>query len=218
MNLVLLGPPGAGKGTQAEKMVKEFKIPHISTGDIFREAIKNRTELGSKAEQYMAAGELVPDEIVIGIVAERLMQPDTTSGFLLDGFPRTVPQASALEQFLQENGKSLSAVVNIEVDPQILVARLSGRRICLECGAVYHVETKKEKEPGTCDLCQGRLIHRKDDYEATVAKRLAVYAKQTEPLIHYYRKSGLLLQVNGEQGISDVYQEIVRELKNRVNS
>ncbi|NLW55344.1 MAG: adenylate kinase [Firmicutes bacterium] len=217
MNLVLLGPPGAGKGTQAEKLIKEFQIPHISTGDMLREAIKNRTELGAQAEKYMTAGELVPDEVVIGIVAERLMQSDATGGFLLDGFPRPVPQARALDQFLQENGKALTAVVNIEVDPQILIARLSGRRVCGTCGAVYHVETKQAKEPGICDLCQGELIHRADDHEETVKNRLAVYSEQTEPLIQYYRESGLLLQVNGEKSIDEVYREIIQELRNRVD-
>ena len=215
MNLVLLGPPGAGKGTQAERISKEFQIPHISTGDMFREAIKNRTALGAQAEKYMAAGELVPDEIVIGIVAERLTQPDTAGGFLLDGFPRTVPQAQALDKFLEENGRSLTAVVNIEVDPEILVARLSGRRVCATCGAVSPVATKPSKEPGICDLCRGELIHRTDDQEATIKNRLAVYHAQTAPLVQYYRESGLLLPVNGERAIDEVYQEIVRELRNR---
>ena len=217
MNLILLGPPGAGKGTQAEKIGKEFGIPHISTGDIFREAIKNQTALGEKAEKYITAGELVPDQIVIGIVGERLAQPDATNGFLLDGFPRTLPQAKALDQYLQANGRTLTAVINIDVDSKLLISRLSGRRICQECGAVYHIVTKKEKQVGVCDFCQGKLIHREDDYEETVKKRLDVYVKQTEPLIKYYRKSGLLLQVKGAQAILDVYDEIVTGLRNWVS-
>lgn len=218
MNLILLGPPGAGKGTQAEKLVEEFKIPHISTGDIFREAIKNQTALGEEAKKYIEAGELVPDEIVIGIVCERLDQPDTISGFLLDGFPRTVPQAKALDNYLRGKGKTLTTVINIDVDPEVLVARLSGRRICQECGAVYHVLVKKEKKLGICDLCQGKLYQREDDCEETVKNRLDVYTQQTEPLIKYYDKADLLLQVNGEQTITEVYQEIAKGLKSRVSS
>ncbi len=218
MNLILLGPPGAGKGTQAEKLVEEFKIPHISTGDIFREAIKNQTALGEEAKKYIEAGELVPDEIVIGIVCERLDQPDTISGFLLDGFPRTVPQAKALDNYLQEKGKTLTIVINIDVDPEVLVARLSGRRICQECGAVYHVSANKEKKQGICDLCQGKLYQREDDREETVKNRLDVYTQQTEPLINYYSEADLLLQVNGEQTITEVYQEIAKGLKSRVSS
>ncbi len=218
MNLILLGPPGAGKGTQAEKLVEEFKITHISTGDIFREAIKNQTALGEEAKKFIEAGELVPDEIVIGIVCERLDQPDITSGFLLDGFPRTVPQAKALDKYLREKEKTLTAVINIDVDPEVLVVRLSGRRICQECGAVYHVSAKKGKKPGICDLCQGKLYQREDDREETVKNRLDVYTQQTEPLIKYYDKANLLLQVNGEQTITEVYQEIAKGLKSRVSS
>ncbi|MBA2132551.1 adenylate kinase [Capillibacterium thermochitinicola] len=216
MQLILLGPPGAGKGTQAARIGAEFKIPPISTGDIFREAIKKKTPLGEQAERYMKAGELVPDELVLGIVKERLAAPDTAQGFLLDGFPRTLPQAVAFDRYLAEKGQALTAVINIEVDPEILVERLSGRRICRDCGAVYHVVTKKERQPGVCDLCQGQLIQREDDAEATVRNRLTVYAQQTAPLIKYYREAGLLLTVDGAQPIDDVYQAIVTGVRQRV--
>lgn len=216
LQLILLGPPGAGKGTQAARIGAEFKIPPISTGDMFREAIKKQTPLGEQVERYMKAGELVPDELVLGIVRERLAAPDTAQGFLLDGFPRTVPQAVALDQHLTEKGQALTAVINIEVDPEILVARLSGRRICQDCGEVYHVVTKREQKPGVCDRCQGPLIQREDDYEATVRNRLAVYARQTAPLIAYYRETGLLMTVDGAQSIDDVYQAIVTGIRQRV--
>lgn len=212
-NLVLLGPPGAGKGTQAEKLSAEFAIPHISTGDIFRAAIKERTPLGEKAQKYLEKGELVPDEIVIGIVAERLRQPDTDCGFLLDGFPRTVPQADALADFLAAEGRQLTAVINIAVPPEVLVKRLSGRRICRQCGAVYHVETKREKQAGVCDQCGGPLYQREDDREEVVRNRLEVYFRQTEPLIRYYQEAGLLLEVNGDQDIAGVYQELITALR-----
>jgi adenylate kinase len=216
LQLILLGPPGAGKGTQAARIGAEFKVPPISTGDMFREAIKKKTPLGEQAEKYIKAGELVPDELVLGIVRERLNAPDTAQGFLLDGFPRTLPQAVALDQYLTEKGQTLTAVINIEVDPEILVERLSGRRICQDCGGVYHVVTKKERQPGICDLCQGQLIQRSDDYEETVRNRLTVYSQQTAPLIEYYREAGLLLTVDGAQSIDDVYQAIATGLRKRV--
>lgn len=215
MNLILLGPPGAGKGTQAEKLTVGYKIPHISTGDIFRAAIKGGTPLGREAKRYLDAGELVPDEIVIGIVTQRLAEEDTKKGFLLDGFPRTIPQADALRDFLAREERPLTAVINIAVDSEVLVARLSGRRICRGCGAVYHVASKREKTPGICDVCGGELYQRDDDREETVRRRLAVYAEQTEPLIQYYKKAGLLLQVNGDQPIDAVYKEIKAGLGGR---
>ncbi|NLY90993.1 MAG: adenylate kinase [Firmicutes bacterium] len=216
MRLILLGPPGAGKGTQAARISAEFMIPSISTGDMFREAIKKQTLLGKQVEQYISRGELVPDELVLGIVAERLAQPDTANGFLLDGFPRTVPQAEAFDRYLAEKGQSLNAVIELAVDPEILVTRLSGRRVCQNCGAVYHIVTKKEKQTGVCDLCQGQLIQREDDYEATVRNRLAVYTRQTLPLIRYYQEAGLLFRVDGTQPISVVYQEIMTGIRERV--
>jgi adenylate kinase len=216
LQLILLGPPGAGKGTQATRIGEEFGIPPISTGDMLREAIKRKTPLGEKTAEYIKAGELVPDELVVGIVRERLAQPDTANGFLLDGFPRTLPQAVALDQYLTEKGKKLTLVIDLEVDPEILVTRLSGRRICRECGAVYHVLTKKEQKAGLCDHCQGRLIQREDDYEVTVRNRLTVYMNQTAPLIKYYRDAGLLLQIDGAQPISAVYQGIVSGIRCRL--
>ena len=216
MQLILLGPPGAGKGTQATRIGEEFGIPPISTGDMFREAIKKKTPLGEEVAQYIQAGELVPDELVLGIVRERLVQSDTAGGFLLDGFPRTLPQAVALDQYLTEKGQKLTVVIDIEVDPEILVTRLSGRRICQECGAVYHISTKKEQQAGICDHCQGRLIQREDDYEATVRNRLTVYTNQTAPLIKYYRDAGLLLQIDGAQPISAVYQGIITGIRQRL--
>ena len=216
LRLILLGPPGAGKGTQAARISAEFKIPPISTGDMFREAIKKQTPLGKEVEKYITGGELVPDELVLGIVAERLAEPDVADGFLLDGFPRTVPQAEALDRYLTERGQSLTAVIEIAVDPEILVTRLSGRRICQNCGGVYHIVTKKERQTGVCDLCQGQLIQREDDYEATVRNRLAVYTRQTAPLIRYYQDAGLLLRVDGSQPIPDVYREIEAGIRKRV--
>ena len=211
-NLVLLGPPGAGKGTQGERLVKDYQIPHISTGDIFRASIKAGTALGREAQKYMDAGELVPDEVVVGIVQERLEEGDTKAGFLLDGFPRTVSQADALDEFLQVAGRPLLAVINIAVDPEVLVTRLSGRRICKKCSAVYHIATKKPKIDGVCDHCEGQLMQRDDDREETVRKRLQVYTEQTEPLIRYYQEASLLLSVNGDQDINQVYQDIVNAL------
>lgn len=207
-NLILLGPPGAGKGTQAERIASRFGLPHISTGDIFRAAIKEGTPLGVQAKSFLDAGELVPDSIVIGIVAERLGQKDCLQGFLLDGFPRTIPQADALEANLAEGERSVTRVINIAVDPEKLVKRLSGRRVCRNCGAPYHVESKKEKLAGYCDLCNGELYQRDDDQEETIRRRLSVYREQTEPLIRYYGERGLLLTVDGSLSIDQVWEKI----------
>ncbi len=212
MNLILLGPPGAGKGTQAELLLKRFSIPHISTGDIFRAAIKEGTPLGTEAKRYMDSGQLVPDEVVIGIVKERLLKDDCKNGFLLDGFPRTVPQADSLDGFLNENGKKVDAVINIEVDSSILLKRLTGRRVCRNCAAVYHIETKKSKVDGICDHCGGEVYQRADDTPETVSKRLEVYNSQTEPLIAYYRNKGVLHSFNGQEGIQALYEKICNEL------
>lgn len=212
-NLILLGPPGAGKGTQAERIVARYKVPHISTGDIFRAAIKQGTPLGQKAKSYLDAGELVPDDVVIGIVTERLESPDCNEGFLLDGFPRTIPQAIALESVLNGTGRPVNRVINIAVDPEALVKRLSGRRVCRECGAPYHVETKVEKVAGRCDVCQGELYQRDDDQEETIRKRLTVYQNQTEPLIQFYQERGVILTVDGGQPIDQVWEAIVQGLE-----
>lgn len=208
MNIILLGPPGAGKGTQAAKLVKQFDIPHISTGDMFRAAIKQGSELGLEAKAVMDAGQLVPDELTIAIVRERLAEPDCERGFLLDGFPRTVPQADALEQILAGLNRSLDAVINIEVPDDVLMPRMTGRRICKQCGATYHTRFNPPKESGKCDQCGGELYQRSDDSEETVNNRLAVYARQTEPLVAYYLHRGSLKTINGNQSLQRVFADI----------
>jgi adenylate kinase len=212
MNLILLGPPGAGKGTQAELLIKRFNIPHISTGDIFRAAIKEGTPLGTEAKGYMDSGQLVPDEVVIGIVKERLLKNDCLHGFLLDGFPRTVPQADSLDNFLKSNSREIDAVINIEVDSAVLLTRLTGRRVCRNCAAVYHVESKRTKTVGICDHCGGEVYQRDDDAPATVSKRLEVYGAQTEPLIQYYRNKGILNSFDGTEEIQTIFTKICKEL------
>lgn len=213
MNLVLMGLPGAGKGTQADKIVDKYQIPHISTGDMFRAAMNEGTELGLKAKSFMDKGELVPDEVTIGIVRERLSKTDCEQGFLLDGFPRTVPQAEALEEIMSELGKKIDYVINIDVDKDILMERLTGRRICKECGATYHLIFNPPKEPGVCDRCGGELYQRQDDNEETVQNRLDVNVKQVQPLLDFYRGKGYLKNINGQQHIDQVFSDIDALLK-----
>ncbi|MED1438027.1 adenylate kinase [Aeribacillus composti] len=208
MNLVLMGLPGAGKGTQAEKIVEKYNIPHISTGDMFRAAIKDGTELGLQAKSYMDKGELVPDEVTIGIVRERLGKNDTDKGFLLDGFPRTVAQAEALEQILKELNKEIDYVINIHVDQEILMERLTGRRICKNCGATYHLVFNPPREEGICDKCGGNLYQRADDNAETVGNRLEVNLKQTKPLLDFYKSKGYLKNIDGQQEINKVFEDI----------
>jgi adenylate kinase len=208
MNLILMGLPGAGKGTQAEKIVAKYNIPHISTGDMFRAAIKEGTELGLQAKSFMDKGELVPDEVTIGIVRERLSKDDCEKGFLLDGFPRTVAQASALEGIMEDLGKKIDYVININVDSELLLKRLTGRRICKNCGATYHLIFNPPQVEGVCDKCGGELYQRSDDNEETVANRLEVNIKQTKPLLDFYGELGYVRNIDGEQEINKVFADI----------
>ena len=213
MKLVILGPPGAGKGTQAEYIVDKYNIPHISTGDIFRENIKNNTELGKKAKSYMDKGLLVPDELVIALVEDRLNKDDAKDGFLLDGFPRTVAQAVSLDSILDRNNERLTKVINISVDPEILIERAVGRRVCKTCGMTYHVKYNPQKEDGICDKDGTKLIQRDDDTEETVKTRISVYFDQTAPLIDYYRAQNLLIDIDGAKDIDKVFEDIVTGLE-----
>lgn len=208
MKIVFMGPPGAGKGTQAEKIIETYQIPHISTGDMFRKAIKDQTELGMEAKRYMDQGALVPDHVTIGIVKDRLSESDCKSGFLLDGFPRTVDQAKALDEILTSLDSKIDYVINIDVDLNILKERLTGRRICRSCGATYHKIFNPSIVEGVCDKCGGELYQRKDDNEETVGNRLDVYVNQTKPLLDYYSLAGNLVNINGQQSIDLVFEEI----------
>ena len=213
MRLILLGPPGAGKGTQAKRVIEEFDIPHISTGDIFRKNIKEKTELGQKVEGLLAQGKLVPDELTIEIVWDRLDQEDCKNGFLLDGFPRTIPQAEALDEGLAKRGLKLDRVLNIDVDKDSLVKRLSGRRVCPSCGASYHIDNNPTKVEGICDACQTPVIQREDDKEQTVLDRIKVYDSQTKPLVDFYNKQDLVFTVDGTLPIDEITNKLVTELK-----
>jgi len=211
MNLILLGGPGAGKGTQAKKLIDKYHTPQISTGDILRAAVKEGTDMGRKAKEYMDAGKLVPDEVVIGIIKDRLKQPDAKKGFILDGFPRTVPQAEALDQVLSDLGSKIDHVVSIDVDEEALVERLTGRRTCKDsaCGQMFHVEFTPPKKAGVCDKCGGELYQRDDDNETTVRSRLATYNQATKPLIDYYSRKGQVRPIKGVGGIDDIFNQIV---------
>jgi len=215
MRIVLLGGPGSGKGTQAKKLIGKLGIPQISTGDIFRAALKEGTPMGLKAKTYMDKGELVPDEVVIGVVEERLKKPDLDKGYMLDGFPRTLPQAEALDKVLASQTKSIDHAILVDVPDEELVARLSGRRTCRksECGAMFHVMFNPPKKDLICDKCGSELYQRDDDSEATIRERLAVYNKQTSPLIDYYDKKGLLRRVKGVGPINEIYASIEKVLK-----
>lgn len=208
VKIVFMGPPGAGKGTQAEKIVEKYQIPHISTGDMFRKAIKDQTELGMEAKRYMDQGALVPDHVTIGIVEDRLSESDCQQGFLLDGFPRTVEQANALDEILVSLDSKIDYVINIDVDLNILKERLTGRRICRSCGATYHKIFNPPAVENVCDKDSGELYQRKDDNEETVGHRLSVYVKQTKPLLDYYSLAGNLVNINGQQSIDLVFAEI----------
>ncbi|MGN0733213.1 MAG: adenylate kinase [Emergencia sp.] len=212
LRTVLLGPPGAGKGTQATRIVEKYNVPHISTGDIFRENIKNGTELGKKAQEYMNKGELVPDDLVIEIATTRLLADDCKEGFLLDGFPRTVYQAEKLDEFLKAHGLELDVVIDIEVGKDELITRLTGRRVCKTCGASYHVVNIPPKTEGICDSCGGELFQRADDTVETVNNRIEVYNEQTMPLVDYYKNAGKLAVVDGALSLDTVFAEIVKAI------
>ena len=209
MKIIMLGAPGAGKGTQAKKIAAKYSIPHISTGDIFRANIKNGTELGNKAKTYMDQGLLVPDELVVDLVVDRVKQDDCKNGYVLDGFPRTIPQAEALDKALAAIGEKMDYAVDVDVPDENIVHRMSGRRACVGCGATYHLEYAPTKTEGICDVCGKELILRDDDKPETVKKRLGVYHEQTQPLIDYYTNAGILKTVDGTIDINDVFQAIV---------
>lgn len=209
LRAILLGAPGAGKGTQATRIVEKYNIPHISTGDIFRDNIKRQTELGMRAQEYMNRGELVPDDLTIEIATSRLLEDDCANGFLLDGFPRTVYQAEKLEEFLEANGQKLDKVINVDVDEDALIARLTGRRVCKNCGSTFHVINIPPKVDGICDNCGNNLIQRDDDSETTARNRLSVYGEQTMPLVDFYKGKGTLVEIDGEGDPEKVFLDIV---------
>lgn len=212
MKITMLGAPGAGKGTQAAKIAEKYGIPHISTGDIFRANIKNNTELGKKAKGYMDAGQLVPDELVVDLVVDRIKQADCIKGFILDGFPRTIPQAEALDYNLNNQNEKIDFAFNIDVPDENIVKRMGGRRACTKCGATYHVEFNPPKVEDVCDVCGAKLVLRDDDKPETVKKRLDVYHAQTQPLIDYYDKKGALVTIDGTQDINVVFEDIVKAI------
>ena len=209
MRIIMLGAPGAGKGTQAKKIAEKYNIPHISTGDIFRANIKNGTELGVKAKSYMDQGLLVPDELVVDLVADRIQQDDAKAGYVLDGFPRTIPQAESLDAALAKMGQKIDYAVDVEVPNENIVNRMSGRRACVKCGATYHLQYAKPKAEGVCDVCGEQLILRDDDKPETVQKRLGVYHQQTQPLIDYYENQNVLKEVDGTKDMEEVFADIV---------
>lgn len=212
MKIVMLGAPGAGKGTQAKMIAEKFGLPHVSTGDIFRANIKNGTELGKKAKAFMDAGKLVPDELTCDLVADRLAQSDCSEGFILDGFPRTIPQAEALEEVLTKLGTKIDYAVNIDVPDEAIVSRMSGRRACVGCGATYHIVYNPPRTENVCDVCGQTLILRDDDKPETVQTRLKVYHDQTQPLIDFYSGKGALVTVDGTMGLEDVFKAILKAI------
>jgi adenylate kinase len=217
MRLILLGGPGAGKGTQAKKLVEKYNIPQISTGDILRGAVKNNTELGQKAKSFMDAGELVPDDVIIGIVKDRIQENDCEKGFIFDGFPRTTAQAEELDTMLTELNIKLDSAINFKVSDEVIVARMSGRRTCAQCQAVFNIKFNPPKQEGVCDKCSGELTQRDDEKEDVVRNRLKVYEDQTAPLIDFYNNKGLLKDINGEQEINTIFEEVTNMFDNLSN-
>ncbi len=217
MRIIMMGPPGAGKGSQAKIIAKEYSILHISTGDMFRSALKNETPMGLKAKEFMDKGELVPDSVVNGLVEERISQDDCKNGYVLDGYPRTINQADALSDILEDKQQEIDVVISIDTSDETVIKRLTGRRVCVSCGAIYHVDNNPPEEQGVCDLCEGEVVQREDDKEETVRNRLEVYKKQTKPLIEYYEKKDLLVEVDGEQELSDVFADIKEILEANVS-
>lgn len=208
MNLILLGPPGAGKGTQAKMVAAKYRLPHISTGDMFRETAESGSELGKKLQGYMSAGKLVPDDVVIEVVKTRLSKPDCTNGFLLDGFPRTVPQAQALDGFLAEKKRKIDAVLYIHLSEDEIVKRLSSRRVCISCGASYNVVSQPSRDPDVCDTCKGKVVQRADDNPDTIRNRMRVYNEQTSPLVDYYAAKGVVHKVEGARPVEEVFKSL----------
>lgn len=215
LRLILLGPPGAGKGTQAARICQKYSIPHISTGDIFRKHIKEGTDFGKKAQEYMNKGALVPDDLVLEIAEARLMEEDCSHGFLLDGFPRTVNQAEQLDRFLNERNLDIDKVLDIDIDKEVLMTRLIGRRVCRSCGATYHVINMPPQKEGVCDVCGGELYQRSDDSAATVENRIEVYTAQTMPLVEHYEKLGKIAHIDGTKSLEDVFNDIVSVIGDR---
>jgi len=213
MKIIMLGAPGAGKGTQAKKLASKYGIPHISTGDIFRANIKNGTELGAKAKVYMDQGLLVPDELVVDLVVDRFKNPDCENGYVLDGFPRTIPQAKALDEALIKNGDIIEYAIDVDVPDATIINRMAGRRACTNCGGTYHVVTIPPIKEGICDVCDGELVLREDDKPETVKKRLLVYHDQTQPLINYYQSKGILKSVDGTKNMDVTFNEIIQILE-----
>lgn len=215
MNIIIMGPPGAGKGTQAKRLITKYDIPHISTGDMFREAMKEGSELGLLAKQYIDKGHLVPDDVTNGIVRERLAKDDCQHGYLLDGFPRTLPQAEALEELTKEINRPVQFVINIEADEKELIRRITGRRVCKNCGTPYHINTLKPKVENVCDACGGPLIQRADDNEEALRVRLGHYYKQTKPLLEFYEKRGLLHSFDGTQDLNLLLKQVMSLLEGK---
>lgn len=213
MKIIMLGAPGAGKGTQAKQIAKKFSVPHISTGDIFRANIKENTELGRRAKEYMDQGMLVPDSLTLELIMDRFQNPDCAGGYVLDGFPRTIPQAEALTEALAKNGEHIDFAINVEVPDEAIVNRMSGRRACLGCGATYHIKYNAPAKENICDTCGAELVLRDDDKPETVQKRLAVYHDQTQPLIDYYKKEGVLREVDGTKDMKEVFEDILAILQ-----